>query len=255
MNKWLIPMVLVAAILCTGLTACSIVVGTGPVTDKTYDLSGFQNIEISSAINYDITRSPNYRVNVSAHENLFQYLDVKTSSNILIVRMKPDSHTNSDIHVTISLPELDSITISGASKGSLSGFESNQPLDIEVSGASQLDLEASAGRTRMVVSGASKVKGTLTAQDFRLNLSGASRCELEGRATAGDITVSGASNLFCLDFKTQGCRIGASGASTGRIYCSGNLDIEASGASTVIYSGDPDIKSLNVSGASKVESK
>ena len=83
MKKYLIP-ILVLSILCLGVTSCrafGYVEGTGPVVSQTYDFTDFKNVEISNAFGFDITRSENYSVTISAHQNLFNHMDIKKSGD------------------------------------------------------------------------------------------------------------------------------------------------------------------------------
>jgi hypothetical protein len=276
-KKVLIPVLVFLAVICLGVTACpgiGYIVGTGPVANQTFDLTDFKNIQVSNAFGYEITHSDNFSVTVSAHENIFSHLDIKQTGDTLIIRMKPGSYTNSETRAIITLPDLTGLNVSGASRGSAKGFKSTSQLDINLSGSSQLDLAVEAGKTRIKISGASKMTsvltagntdleisgasnltGSLTSQDIRVNLSGASRCEINGSAAGGNIEISGASRFTATSFKMENATINASGASTAHIYCDGTLNIEASGASTVKYSGSPQIKGLDVTGASHVSSE
>ena len=151
--------------------------------------------------------------------------------------MKPGSYTNSETRAVIGMPDLSSLDVSGASRGSAKGFKSGNSLTITSSGASQTEIDIEAGSTHVEVSGASKFTGSLIAQDYRFNISGASTCEISGSAAQGNIEVSGASRFNSPNFKMQDTTVSVSGASTAKIFTSGTLNIEASGASTVTYSG------------------
>lgn len=276
MKKFLIPVLILMGLISLTVTACGIgyIVGSGPVVDQTYDFTSFKNIEISNAFNFEITHSEGYGLTISAHQNLFSHLDIKMEGSTLIVRMKPGSYTNSEIKAAVSLPELSSLSVSGASRGSARGFTSGNTLNITLSGSSQLDLDVEAGKTivdisgasrltgalvtgnvNLKISGSSKLSGSLTAQDVGFSISGASQCEISGSAGSGDIGISGASRLTAPSFKMQDCAVNVSGASNARIFATGTLDIEASGASTVKYSGGARIKGLDVTGASHVSSE
>jgi hypothetical protein len=255
MKKYIIPILFMATIFLLGATSCrafGYVEGTGPMVSQTYDFADFKNVEISNAFGFDITRSDNYSVTVSAHQNLFDHMDIKKSGDTLIIRMKPGSYTNSETRVVIGMPDLSSLDVSGASRGSAKGFRSSNSLNVTSSGASQTEVDIEAGRAQIEVSGASKFTGSLIAQDYRFNISGASTCEISGSAAQGNIEVSGASRFNSPTFKMQNTTVSVSGASTAKIFTSGTLNIEASGASSVTYSGAPQIKGLNVSGASHV---
>jgi hypothetical protein len=53
----------------------------------------------------------------------------------------------------------------------------------------------------------------------------------------------------------QNVDVEASGASRAEVNASGRLDAEASGASTVLYSGDPTLGRTNTSGASTIRAR
>jgi hypothetical protein len=153
------------------------------------------------------------------------------------------------------MPELSRLEVSGASRGSAKGFQSADQCDLEVSGASQLDMDIEAGNTGLTVSGASKVTGKLIAEDTRIEVSGASTCEITGSGDQCDLEVSGASRYNAPDFRMHNTNINVSGASHATIYTSGTLNLEVTGASTLDYSGNPILSKVSVSGASKLNSK
>jgi hypothetical protein len=255
MKKILLPvfiLICLAGLLATGCTGLGFIVGTGPIVNKTYDNKDFSEVEVANAFEYEITQSNAYSVLITTHENIIEYLDISQSGKTLYIRLKSGRYTTSDIKATITMPELERLNITGASRGSAKGFKSANPLEISTSGASQLDLDIEAGSTTADVSGASKITGSLKAGNTILTISGASRCELTGSANAANINVSGASHLDAPNFQMQNANVKVSGASHATIFTEGDLSIDASGASSVSYSGHPTIRNLDVSGASKV---
>ena len=67
--------------------------------------------------------------------------------------------------------------------------------------------------------------------------------------------VSGASNLDLSNFHVNDANIGLSGASHATVNLDGRLDVEASGASSLEYIGEPTLGNINTSGASTVNKK
>jgi hypothetical protein len=255
MPRYLIPLGLLLVVTCLLFTSCSAIgyiAGTGPIVNQAYEFSDFKNVEISNAFGFDISRADEYSLTISAHENLFQHLDIKKSGDTLIIRMKTGSYTNSETKAIITLPNLSTLKISGACRGTLHGFKANDDFDLVISGASQLEINSDAGLTHVDISGASKINGILNTSETKVKVSGASQCDLSGSAQKGDLEISGASHFNSVDFRMQDCIVNTSGASTAKISASGTLKIVASGASTVKYSGSPTIKGLDVSGASHV---
>ncbi len=248
-------MVILAGFLVTGCIAIGYIQGTGPIMTKTFDFKDFTSVEISSSFEYEINYSETYSVSVSAHENILSFLDLSQSGKTLFVRLQSGRFTNSDTKAKITLPQLDRVTVSGASRGVVQGFKSTNNLELWVSGASQMETNLESGVTRLEISGASRTNGTLNAQEARINISGASRAEINGSAGRGDISISGASHFNSEDFRMQNATVSVSGASHAQIYTSGDLSVDATGASSIDYYGEPKLKSVDVSGASRITKK
>ncbi len=253
MHKFL-PIIILAALIGVLFTGCSLV-GSGPIVEKEYDYEDFTKIEISHYFEYDISRADNFSLKISTHENLIEKLDVSKSGQTLKIGFKPLNIANTDAKAIITLPELEGLEISGASKGDVHGFKSSRDFDLQISGASQADIDIETGYTRIDISGASKVNGRLKTGDSRIKISGASHCNLDGTAGRTDIEVSGASGFDSPDFFLGDTSVDISGASNATINTKGILDIELSGASTLNYLGNPKLGKVDVSGASQMHQK
>jgi len=134
------------------------------------------------------------------------------------------------------MPQLRGLAASGASRGTISDFSSAENLDLDVSGAS-------------------KVTGDITAGDADFEISGASTVQLEGSANNMDANVSGASRFNLGGFTVNNANVTFSGASTGTVNLSGKLDANLSGASKLSYIGEPTMGTMNITGASTLNKK
>jgi hypothetical protein len=251
--KTLLPVIALVGLIGLLVTGC--LVGSGPMVEKNYQLSDFSEIEISNDFEYDISRSETYSIIASTHKNLVDHLDISTSGQTLKVRFKPGNIANSDAKVTIALPELERLEVSGASRGNVNGFKSNRNFDLQVSGASQSNINLEAGKTKVDISGASRVSGFLKATDTQMILSGASHCDLSGSTALTKIEASGASNANLPELILQNADVELSGASSATINTSGTLDLALSGASNLNYHGNPSLGKMDISGASNIHSK
>jgi hypothetical protein len=242
------------SLLAIGSSCVGRIVGSGRIITKDYNFTNFTEVDISSFFKYEINRSDSFGIKASTYENIIDHLDITQSGKTLLVRFKPGVF-NTDTNITITMPELSKLVVSGASRGSAKGFQSSNQYDLEVSGASQLEMDVEAGNTKVNVSGASKVTGNLRAGETRIVVSGASGCDISGSAGLTTVEVSGASHFDSLNFHMQNANINVSGASHAAIYTSGTLNLDVTGASTLDYSGNPILSKVNVSGASKLNSK
>lgn len=241
--------------LVPGCSELGSIVGNGPIVTTTYDLGDFNGVEVSNAFEFEISQSKTYGISVSTHQNVVDNLDITKSGTSLIVRLKDGRFTTPSPKVTVTLPDLQKLVISGASKGNVRDFKSTNDLTVRISGASQVNMNIEAGVTKLDISGSSKLTGSLKARDTRLTVSGASRCELNGACGPAEIGVSGASQVNSANFIMLDTNVNLSGASSATINSKGTLNVDVSGASTLNYLGNPVLSKVNITGGSKINPK
>jgi hypothetical protein len=251
----LIGAILAVMLLVAGCSSLGIIAGSGNMVTKEYDFKDFNQVEVSSALQFNITRADSYSVLVSTHDNLVTRLDLSQSGKTVMVRLKPGSYTNAKTEVSITMPALERLEVSGASQGNVKGFQSTGDFALTVSGASRVEIDMESGKTTLEVSGASKITGQLKAQDTGITASGASRCEISGTAGNTRFNVSGASQSITGNLLLQSAAVEVSGASKAVINTTGTLDVNVTGASTLEYYGSPTLGKVNVTGASTLTKK
>ena len=248
-----------ALVLMTGciriITNSETITGSGELVTKKYDFANFTRVEVGYAFEVDITHADEFDVTIEMNENLFDYLDISQSGSILRVRMKPNyNYRLTTRQVSISMPAIRSLNLSGASRGEITGFETSNAVDLEVSGASSLEItNLVTGKTGFGVSGASRIIGNIRMTDGDFDVSGASTIELNGEAADVVLDVSGASTARLEDFPMDTADTHVSGASSVTLEVNDRLDVEVSGASRLIYSGDAELGSIQVSGGSTLK--
>ena len=211
--------------------------GSGNLVTREMDFSGFKRLDISSAFVVDVTRSDTYSVVITVDDNLVDHLDVSMRGDTLYVGMDNISLLGQvTLRAKITMPTLEGLQTSGASKVTATGFRSSARFDLDVSGASSFDGEIDSGDVHMRVSGASSVT-------------------LDGSGGNADIGVSGASRARLEGFALQDVDVEASGASSATVNVAGRLNAAASGASTILYVGNPQLGRIEQSGASSVKPK
>lgn len=251
-----LALVLAIAILPVA-AGCGVITGTGEIATWEMDFEDFNKIEVGSAFDVEIMKSDTYRVSITVDEALYEYLKIDQRGNTLRIGLKPNyTYTGTKQQAVIHLPDLHRLELSGASKAVVNGFSVSHSLDFELSGASQMELGPTmAGNSDFELSGASRVNGNIQMDDGNFDLSGASRLELEGSGDDISIKASGASNVRLHDFPVNTAGVDLSGASRAVIKVSDRMDVSLSGGSSLEYSGDPKLGSLNVSGGSSINQK
>ena len=254
-----LPIVAVIAVLAIlfGLfgIAPRIVRGSGPIVERAYPLEGFDRVEVSSAIEFEITHGA-YSINVTGYENLIERLEIDRSGQTLKIGLRPGSYFRNNVRAIIAMPALNKLLVSGACRGSAKGVSSVDDFDLEVSGASRVEVDIEATSTAVEVSGASRLTGELlVAQNSSLVVSGASRCELTGLTYDMNLDLSGASRATLSEFQAANADVNISGASQAIINVIDTLDVDLSGASSLEYAGDPTLGRVSITGASRMSSR
>lgn len=247
---------LAAAGLLMGCERVPISAGDENAVRETYDFTDFTGIEIEDAFVLDVIYADTFSIEVIAHENVINRVEVSKEGNTLKIGLDGWSWLwfwRATPRATVTMPALRSLKISGATTADVEGFRSGDDFDLELSGASLLDIDMETGDAEINISGASTLRGTLDVADVRMELSGASRVDLSGEGDGLRANASGASTIDLSDFPVDNADIELSGASHGEVDVSSELDVTLSGASNLKYAGNPDLDRVDVSGASSLE--
>lgn len=213
------------------------VTGSGEIVTLTPDFADFDQVDVGYAFEATIEQGDASAVTIRIDDNLAEYLDVRVVGRTLVIALEPSLGFNfgaKTLEADITMPEIVGLDASGASRVRLTGFGSTKDLRVEASGAST-------------------VSGDIAAGDVDMRISGASTVSLEGSGDNLNLEASGASTANLRDFPVADARVQLSGASRGTVNASGTLDVEASGASHLTYTGNPRLGSVDASGASSIE--
>ena len=202
-------------------------------------VGNFSTIEVSSAIELQLSQGPEDAVAVSGEgkENTDAIkTEVKDGHLKIWYEQKNWLKNRGKTRVYVSAKALKGLGASGASEININGVLSSDVLTIKMSGASDF-------------------KGEVKAGSLQIQLSGASDANLLGSAANLKVEASGASHLKGYDFLADNCLIEASGASDVQLTANKVINVEASGASNVFYKGGGQEGKIKSSGASSVSRK
>jgi len=229
--------------LLTSSVCCAIpflgptITGSGNVVAEEEDITDFDEVAVSHTFEVKINRAERFRVVVHVDDNLLEHVRVVKRGHTLEIGLKRErrySIKRATRKAEVTMPELKGIRLSGASYGTITGFDSAAPFEADASGASQLHGEIEAGHARLRLSGASQAMLKGSARDLTIEGSGASQCDLSA-------------------FDVKDAEISLSGASAARVKPSGRLHARLSGVSSVTYTGSPTDVETKTSGASSVK--
>ncbi|UCE98320.1 MAG: DUF2807 domain-containing protein [Dehalococcoidia bacterium] len=227
---------LLAAVLLVISTGCTVtqVEGSGNLTSKTFDNGDFTRVEAANGIQLELSFSSSYSINITADDNVMEYIEVRKSGNTLKVKPKVNTAFRSATMIAkITMPHLLQLELSGGSEAYITGFHSSDDLSVRLSGGS-------------------RINGFITPSDITVananfDLSGGSRVRLIGSVDGGvSIYCSGGSRIELGDFSMNNADVNLSGGSHATVNVSGTLNVDISGGSEIIYIGNPNMGDINV---------
>lgn len=231
---------LAAAIFCSAIFAQQI----NDPNAEVREAKNFHAIKVSHAFDVYLTQSNEEGVAVSAADDeAKRHISVEVDGGVLIISFDADKKFwkawkgNKKLKAYISFKTIDKLVASGACDFNIMGSIKTENLVVDFSGASDLK-------------GKVEIDNTLDVQ-----LSGASDVELSGTASQLKADLSGACDFKGYDLVTDYCDINASGASGVKITVNKELSAKVSGASDINYKGSGLIRDLKSTGASSIKKR
>lgn len=187
--------------------------GSGNIKTEQREVSEFRSVRVGGAIVVEITAQKDYSLEVEGDDNILPLIKTDIDGDTLKISSEKGYSTSNPIKVKISAQNIDDLDLSGASKVSIVNLD-NESLNVDSSGASKISCE---GKTK--------------------NLT---------------VDMSGASNFDSEKLVADGVSIDASGASKATVSVKDSLKADLSGASKVVYYGNPKNFENKTSGASSI---
>jgi len=227
--------IIFAALIAISLSGCIIVnfgdgfsgrgvSGKGELESYKIDVGAFNSLRIEGYCDIKYYNDPSYEVTFAVQPNLREYFVLEVKNGELIVRttrMIRAGRGKTPV-LTISVPELISVTIQGAGT-----FTAHDTINTDT--------------FTLNISGAGNCYANLAVNKVYVEMSGACDLDLSGSAETAHFRLSGAGDLDALKMETREVRIELAGAGNVKVYCTEHLFISASGAGDIEYRGSPRI--------------
>jgi len=226
---------------CLSQFSCDVldneVVPERKVTTMQATYSNFDAIDASNAFSvYIIFSDLEESIEIEANDNLHQYIEVKKANGVLKIGLERNVYVrgSATLNAYITTKNISEFIGSGASRFIVESIVETDNVNIYLSGASTFTRE-------------------LVADLLHADLSGASNLTIQGTSNTFDVEASGASVLRDYGFETNSLIADLSGASNMYVSVEDEIDVEASGASTLHFKGQAVITHQDISGASSVK--
>jgi hypothetical protein len=209
--------------------------GTGDFTKEERNVGSFSKLDVGGAFTVYLTQGSQEKLVVEADAEEIKEIVTEVVGSTLKIYTKSNWGTSfHDMTIYLTFKDLSAIDFSGAVEVKSEGELNFTALQLDVSGAAEIDMAMKADR-------------------FEAEFSGASEVELSGTCNRGYFELSGASEFNAENLEFKELSIDVSGASDAKVWSTGTLNIDASGASSIRYKGNPPNITIDESGASSVK--
>ena len=202
-------------------------------TRESRQVSAFTEVEVGNAMIVEIRKGEVHSLELEGRPEDLQRIIAEVRGGELSIRVKPWGNIKT-VKVFITTPELKGIDLSGSSRMKVLDVFASDHFDMDLSGASHLDIELNCSGS------------------FDLHSSGASVLDLKGNAKTSEINGSGGSTINAQYFTSDDLEAELRGATKLKIIVKNRIEAEASGASDIMYSGNPKQVKVDTSGGAKV---
>lgn len=211
--------------------------GNGNITEKTYPVSAFNEMEIDGVFDVYLTQGNSESVKLSIDDNLLPYVKVSNDGDKLIVKWekrKDESVNNVHSNLYITLKDITRLELHTVGKLQTTNVLRLKALKMDLHHVGSSDVELDCGQ-------------------LRINYNGVGNVTLSGRAKTADIRCNGVGSLKAFDLAVDVLNLDSNGVGSAEVYAEKEISIESSGVGSVRYRGNATVKKMNASGIGKVK--
>ncbi len=186
------------------------------LTSQTRDVFGFREIKAGNSVNLIISVQKDFDVAVEGDENLLKDVKTEVKGETLVITTGTKISPTNKIRVKISMPELLNLELWGATEATVTNVKTDS---------------------------------------LKIQAAGTSKIKIDGEIKNLEAEVIGASAIDAENLKTENAATKLTGTSELIVSATGELTVEAIGASTVYYTVEPKSIKKTIVGTSEVRKK
>lgn len=173
--------------------------GSGRVSDREFNVSGFNAIDVSGGFDVILVQGNVESVTLSAEENLFDYITVKVENGTLKIFTRNNIRTTRQMRARVYFKDLNDLKVSGGGDVTSETIINAETLDINISGGGDFRSGINSDELKFRITGGGDADIEGKTKDYYLDISGGG--DLKSNVNAGVITcrVTGGGDLYLND--------------------------------------------------------
>jgi hypothetical protein len=223
-------------ILILFFTSCKKVIGEGALVTETRTTANFDAVESQISGNITFVQSPDFKVEITAQQNILDVMETPVINNRLVVRFRNNVRVKSHEQITtiVKAPSISSITSSGSGDVNVLGPLNGNSLVFKLNGSGNIYLPV------------------VTCNYLETTTSGSGDISIAGgTAETEHLKISGSGNINAQNVLAKSATTTISGSGSIKVSASETLNATISGSGSVYYWGRP-VVSTSISGSGRV---
>lgn len=208
--------------------------GNGDIRSEKRLVDNFTEIQLTGNYEIGLKKGPKGQVVIVTDSNLLQFIDTEVHNEVLIVESTKKIRSNEGIKIYVTYQELVSLKSIGASTIKSESPIISERFELEIPGASLVDLE-------------------VEVKDLEIMLAGAGSVKLKGRADNQTVSLRGVGNFEAFELESQSCEVTVSGMGGAEVNVKENLNARVNGVGSIKYRGNPHTVDDKVSGIGTIQ--
>ncbi len=215
--------------------ACMAISGSGNIVKEFREVSDFTGVSLHFSGDVTITQSKTYSCEISAEDNLMEYIVTEVDNGTLRIRFQEQvnirSHKN--IHIDLSMPVIENIAIHGSGDIDSNGSLKGKDLSVAIRGSGDCSLVAEYENTNV-------------------SIDGSGDCHLKGQTGSLQVAVNGSGDVQAFDMLASSCAVHINGSGDVNVMVDSALSAAINGSGDVKYIGSPSSVSRSVHGSGDI---
>ncbi|MBU0863564.1 MAG: DUF2807 domain-containing protein [Alphaproteobacteria bacterium] len=192
----------------------------GPVTTKSYALTGFTGVEVTGPDDVKIRQGDAFSISAKGPQAVLDELEIVLDGDVLSIGRKREGFSfsrrgDNGVEIAITMPRLTTARLTGSGSVDADSVDGDA-VEVDLTGSGDLKI------------------AKLTGKSAEINVSGSGDIEIDGGAiTSGELSITGSGDIDADGLVAQTLEVSVTG--------SGNVEAQATGTADVNILGSGDV--------------